>query len=61
MGFGPVVNDHDELVNAIMNYVDSNCQMEEFFKERVEDFFKYNDRNNCKRVYKELVELDKYY
>ena len=61
MGFGPVVNDYDDLINNIKSYVDSDCQMEDVYKERVDDFFKYIDRNNCKRVCKELVELNKYY
>ena len=61
MGFGPVVKDHDDLINNIKNYVDSNCQMENLYKERVDDFFKYIDKNNCKRVFKELLDLDKYY
>ena len=41
--------------------IHSDCQMEDVYKERVDDFFKYIDRNNCKRVCKELVELNKYY
>ena len=61
MGFGPVVNEHDDLINALKGYVDSNCNMEDVYKYRVDSFFKYNDKENCKRVYKELVELDKYY
>lgn len=61
MGFGPVVKGYDDLINNIKNYVDSNCQMEDLYKERVDDFFKYKDKNNCKRVFKELLDLDKYY
>lgn len=61
MGFGPVVTDYDDLINNIKSYVDSDCRMEDIYKKRVDDFFKYMDKNNCKRVYKELVELNKYY
>ena len=61
MGFGPVVRQHDDLINVLKGYVASNCNMEDVYKDRVDSFFKYNDKNNCKRVYKELVELNKYY
>ena len=30
--------------------MDNNCEMEEIYKQRVENFFKYTDRNNSKRV-----------
>lgn len=61
MGFGPVVKSHDDLIGNLKRYVDSNCRMEDIYRERVDDFFKYTDKENCKRVYKALVELNKYY
>lgn len=51
MGFGPVVKSEDELVDSIINYMKNDCIMEDSYKKRVDDFFKYTDRNNCKRVY----------
>lgn len=51
MGFGEVVEDEDCLVELIGEYVDSDCVMKDEFKERVDRFFKFNDKNNCKRVY----------
>ena len=61
MGFGPVVHDCDELVESILRYVDNDCVMEEEYKNRIDAFFKYTDRDNCKRTYKAILELDKYY
>ena len=34
---------------------ENDCIMEDKFKERVEGFFKFTDRNNCKRVYDWLI------
>ena len=51
MGFGEVVKNHQDLVDLIIDYVNKNCDMKEEFKERVDSFFEFNDKNNCKRVY----------
>ena len=55
MGFGDVVKTEDELVNKIIEYIDNDCVMEDEYKLRVERFFKYNDKNNCKRIYDWLI------
>ena len=61
MGFGPVVKDYGDLIGRIIDAVDSGCVMDDDYKERVDSFFKYIDKDNSRRVYKEILELDKYY
>ena len=51
MGFGDVIKSEDEIIDKIINYLEDNCQMEDKYKERVDNFFKYTDKNNCKRCY----------
>ncbi|MBE6499001.1 MAG: glycosyltransferase [Methanobrevibacter thaueri] len=51
MGFGDVIEDTDDLFDKISKYLESDCKMEEKYQKRVDEFFKFNDRNNCKRVY----------
>ena len=51
MGFGDEIASHEDLINKIEEYIENNCVMEDKYIERVESFFKYTDRNNCKRVY----------
>ncbi len=51
MGFGDVVESEDELVEKIIDYINKDCEMEEVYKKRVDDFFKFRDRNNSKRCY----------
>lgn len=51
MGFGEIVSEEEKLINKIKEYLDNNCKMEEKYIERVKKFFKYNDKNNSKRVY----------
>lgn len=51
MGFGKVTHDEETLIDVICEYMDNDCKNDEIYIERVENFFKYTDKNNCKRVY----------
>ncbi len=51
MGFGDVITEEEDLIKKIENYMSDGCIMEEKYRKNVEKFFKYTDRNNCKRVY----------
>lgn len=55
MGFGEIIQSEKRLICKIDEYLQNNCQMEEIYKERVENFFKYSDKENCKRVYEWLL------
>lgn len=55
MGFGKVIFDEDELVDKVIEYMKNDCEMEGEYKRRVDSFFKFTDRNNCKRVYEWLL------
>ena len=57
MGFGEVVDNQKELVDLIKDYIYMNCKMKNDYKLRVDDFFKFNDKNNCKRVYEVIKDL----
>ena len=39
------------IEDKILEYIDNDCQMEEIYQKRVDNFFKYTDKNNSKRVY----------
>ena len=56
--FGPACYTVDETVYKIIHYLENGCTMENQYKEKVEKFYKYNDKNNCKRVYEEILKLD---
>ncbi len=57
MGFGEVVSDEDELIKQIEDYIINGCKMKEMYKQRVESFYKFKDKNNCKRGYEEIKDL----
>ena len=57
MGFGDVITDENILIAKIEEYLKNDCKMEEIYTKRVNSFYKYNDRNNCKRVYDATLNL----
>lgn len=56
MGFGPIIKSEHELERIIIEYIEKDCTMEEKYEHRVNVFFKYNDKNNCNRIYNWLYE-----
>ncbi|RAP52093.1 MAG: hypothetical protein BZ137_09240 [Methanosphaera sp. rholeuAM130] len=51
MGFGDVIHEENCLIEKVEYYINNNCKSEEKYRKRVNRFFKYTDKNNCKRVY----------
>lgn len=51
MGFGDVAKSESDLVDKLDDYVKNDCQMEEEYQKRVDEFFTHIDKNNSKRVY----------
>lgn len=56
-GFGPVVYDYENTVQEIIKYIENDCKIENKYLKRIEKFYKYHDRNNCKRVYEEIKKI----
>ena len=57
MGFGEVVKKEDELIKLIEDYIENNCEMKEHYTNRVDTFYKYKDKNNCKRIYEYILNM----
>ena len=57
MGFGPIIEEENELVDSLCEYMRNDCKMKEEYIKRANDFFEYDDFNNCKRI---VEEVDKY-
>lgn len=56
-GFGEVEYTAEALVSRIVEYMQNGCQLKDIYRDRIEKTFPYNDRNNCKRVYEEIMKL----
>lgn len=56
-GFGEVSYDKEALVNHLIEYMKNDCVLKEKYEKRINNFFAFNDRNNCQRVYEAIKEL----
>lgn len=63
MGFGEICTKTDQLVDLLCDYIKNGCQMKQVYKKRADDFFVYDDHNNCERIYtqimKDQIQIDK--
>lgn len=57
-GFGEVVHTVDDAVKMLISYMHDGCILKDCYKQRIEDFFCFNDNNNCERVYNAIIEMD---
>lgn len=57
MGFGDIIDNHDDLISSLINSLENNCEISEKYKNRIEDFYEHTDNNNCQRVYEAIKEL----
>lgn len=56
-GMGPVCYDYETTVDEIIKTIKNNCKLEEKYEERINKFFAYTDKNNCKRVHNEILKI----
>ena len=55
-GFGEVTYDLESLVDLFIEYMKNDCQLKDVYRERMDKFFAFQDRNNCERLYQRLKE-----
>lgn len=53
-GFGKVIKTSDDLVDEICSKIKSNCENDKKYIERANNFFEFDDTNNCQRIYNEV-------
>lgn len=56
-GFGEVEYDLEHTVDRIIEYMENGCQLKEKYRERIEKFFGFHDRNNCQRTFEAIMSL----
>lgn len=55
MGFGEIVYTRERLIKLIIKYMLTGCKASHKYIKRVDDFFAYNDNNNCQRVLDKIM------
>ena len=53
-GFGPIITNHEAVVNEICKYMENGCKTDAEYIDRANDFFEFDDFNNAKRIYEEI-------
>lgn len=53
--FGYVAHNKDEAVNQLINLIESGFEVKQDQKEARDKFFRYNDNDNCKRIYNTIL------
>lgn len=56
-GFGEVTYDYETTIAEIIKSIEQGCKLDSKYKKRIEKFYKYTDKKNCERVYKEIKKL----
>ena len=51
MGFGKITRNLDDFKAKLRFYLERDCVIEKKYENRINNFFKYVDKNNCKRAY----------
>ncbi len=57
-GFGEVEYDAESTVERIIEYMQNGCKMKEKYISRADDFFAFDDKDNCKRVYDKIKNME---
>lgn len=57
MGFGEICTTHEQIISLLIKYMKNNCQIEEKYEKRINDFFAFNDHNNGKRIYEAILKF----
>ncbi len=56
-GFGPVEITYEQTVETIIKYLENGCKLEAKYEKRINDFYQFHDRFNCRRIYDEIKKL----
>ena len=56
-GFGEVEYSLEGTVDRIISYMESDCLLKPLYRERIDSFYGYHDKNSCERIYHEIMKL----
>ncbi len=54
-GFGEVEYSVESTIDRIIEYVENDCKVKDKYNERIDNFFAFNDKNNCQRIYETMI------
>lgn len=57
VGLGEAAETADELVRLILEYLSGGCRMKPLYRQRVRETFRFTDRQNARRIAREIRQL----
>lgn len=57
-GFGEVVYNLEDTVNRLIEYIENDCRLKDEYRNRIDRFFAFDDRDCCKRVYDKIMQME---
>ncbi len=58
-GFGEICTRTEELVDVLCEYMQSGCRLKDFYRERQDQFFAFDDHENCRRIFEDALEYQR--
>lgn len=58
-GFGEVETTLEGTVDRIIEYMENGCELKDIYRQRIDNFFAFNDKNNSKRIFDKMIEARK--
>ena len=59
MAFGEIATNNDQLISLLVEYMENDCRMKDEYRRRADDFFAFNDHNNCQRIYDVMLDYSR--
>ncbi len=56
-GFGEICRETEELVRTLCGYMRADCGLKPLYRKRQDDFFAFDDQENCRRIYEDAQRL----
>ena len=56
-GFGEICTETEALVQTLCRYMESGCELTEFYRERQDSFFAFSDYENCRRIFEDALRI----
>lgn len=56
-GFGEITHNLEDTIEKVKEYIENDCKLKAKYRERIEKFYAYHDKENSKRVYEKIIKL----
>jgi glycosyltransferase involved in cell wall biosynthesis/CDP-glycerol glycerophosphotransferase (TagB/SpsB family) len=56
-GFGEVETEYEATVDRLIAYMETGCRLKDAYRARIDGFFAFDDRENCRRVTGKILAL----